>query len=172
MMTVMGIDPGLAETGWGMLSTDGSRFTHLDHGTITTSAKWGAQERLTAIYDALAETIERYRPAFAGIESLYFAKNRSSAIPVAEARGVALLACARGGVPARGFSPPEIKQALTGNGKAEKRQVQEMVKLMLGLPEIPSPDHAADALAAAICGYHMRAFDEKLASGQERGAEP
>jgi crossover junction endodeoxyribonuclease RuvC len=160
MITVMGIDPGLADTGWGMLRADGNRFAHLDHGTITTPAQWNPQDRLMAIYDRIVATIERFGPSFAGIESLYFAKNISSAIPVAEARGVALLACARCGLPARGYSPPEIKQALTGNGRAEKRQVQEMVRLMLGLDEIPRPDHAADALAAAICGYHMYQFEE------------
>ncbi len=167
MSTIMGIDPGLAETGWGMLRADGNRFAHLGHGTITTPSDWCAQDRLLAIHDRIVSVIEEYGPAFCGVESLYFAKNISSAIPVAEARGAVLLACARSGVPARGYSPQEIKQALTGHGRAEKQQVQEMVKIMLGLEKIPNPDHAADALAAAICSYHMRDFNSRLASSPQ-----
>jgi crossover junction endodeoxyribonuclease RuvC len=165
----MGIDPGLAETGWGMLGADGSRFAHLDHGIITTSADWRSQERLQAIYNGIVSAMERYRPDYAGVESLYFARNRSSAIPVAEARGVVLLACSHCGIPAYSYSPPEIKQALTGNGRAEKRQVQEMVKLMLGLEKIPRPDHTADALAAAICGYHMRSAGSRIGEHLQKG---
>jgi crossover junction endodeoxyribonuclease RuvC len=169
MITVMGIDPGLADTGWGVLRAEGSRLLHIDHGTITTSADKSTQERLLIIYDAVAEVIERYRPEYAGVENLYFAKNISSALPVAEARGVILLACVRSGVTAHGYSPPEIKQALTGSGNADKQQVQEMVKLMLGLEDIPRPDHAADALAAGICGYHMSSFSGRMQQYLQKG---
>ena len=170
MNIVMGIDPGLAQTGWGMLRAEGSRFAHIGHGTITTPSEWSAQDRLLTIHDRIVSVIEEYGPAFCGVESLYFAKNISSAIPVAEARGAVLLACARSGVPAQGYSPQEIKQALTGHGRAEKRQVQEMVKIMLGLEAIPSSDHAADALAAAICSYHMHAFDTRIESSTQHSS--
>jgi crossover junction endodeoxyribonuclease RuvC len=158
MTRVIGIDPGLANTGWGVLEADGSRLSHIDHGTVSTSSETEEQQRLLAIYTAVQRLIRTYKPHLLGIEALYFAKNRRSAIPVAQARGVVLVASAQEGVVTRSHTPQDIKQALTGNGRAEKHQVQEMVRVLLGLPEIPSPDHAADALAAAICSYHLHQF--------------
>ncbi|HOV63485.1 MAG TPA: crossover junction endodeoxyribonuclease RuvC [Spirochaetia bacterium] len=148
---LLGLDPGLAETGWGVLSVERGRYRHIDHGSIVTDASLSNGKRLSIIYERIIEVIDTFKPQRAGIESLFFAKNRLSAIPVAQARGVLLLALEQRGVPSIEYPPQEIKQAITGNGRAEKMQVQELVKILLSLPEIPKPDHAADALAAAIC---------------------
>jgi crossover junction endodeoxyribonuclease RuvC len=158
MIRILGIDPGLANTGWGVLEAEGSRLLHVAHGTVTSDADMEEQARLLKIFNAVRELINTYEPGLIGVESLYFAKNRRSAIPVAQARGVVLVAAAHAGVATASHTPQDIKQALTGNGRAEKHQVQDMLRLLLGLEEIPHPDHAADALAAAICSYHLRQF--------------
>mgnify|MGYP006297516357 CR=1 FL=1 len=158
MIRVLGIDPGLANTGWGILDAEGSRLLHIAHGTVTSEAGMEEQYRLLKIFNAIRKLIETYEPALVGVETLYFSKNRRSAIPVAQARGVVLVAAAQAEVETASHNPQDIKQALTGNGRAEKHQVQDMVRLLLGLEEIPRPDHAADALAAAICSYHLRQF--------------
>ncbi|MFO7848367.1 MAG: crossover junction endodeoxyribonuclease RuvC [Spirochaetia bacterium] len=163
MIRILGLDPGLANTGWGVLDADGSRLLHIGHGTINTYAGTAEQERLFAIFTGVTELIQHYKPSLLGVEALYFAKNRKSAIPVAQARGVVLVAAAQAKVNTESHTPQDIKQALTGNGRAEKHQVQEMVRLLLGMQEIPKPDHAADALAAAICCYHLHQFS---AAGQ------
>jgi crossover junction endodeoxyribonuclease RuvC len=154
MAVIIGLDPGLADTGYGVIEAGGGKIRHLAHGSIRTSAKTDQGERLKIIYEGLMTLLEEYSPQAAGIEALFFAKNRTSAIPVAEARGVLLLALCQKGIAAFEYPPQAIKQALTGDGRAEKHQVQTMVKLLLGLKEIPSPDHAADALGAAVCCYH------------------
>ncbi|MBN2617070.1 MAG: crossover junction endodeoxyribonuclease RuvC [Spirochaetales bacterium] len=154
MVRVIGIDPGLANTGWGLIETDGIRFKYLIHGTITTKNELMPNIRLKNIYDQLTEIIDKYEPTNAGIETLYFSKNVTSALPVAQARGVQLLALGNKGIITGEYTPIQIKQAVVGNGKASKIQVQEMVKLLLKLKTIPKPDHAADALAAAICHVH------------------
>jgi crossover junction endodeoxyribonuclease RuvC len=156
MITILGLDPGLAETGWGLVRAEGNKVRHLDHGSIRTSAGSDLGARLAVIFGEVRNIIEKYGPEYAGIETLYFSKNRKSAIPVAEARGVLLLCCSLAGIPAFEFSPPEIKMAITGNGRAEKRQVQELVKLVLGMDRIVEPDHAADALAVAVTAFHSR----------------
>lgn len=166
MIRILGIDPGLAHTGWGLIEGHSNRLQHLEHGTIHTSAETKHAERLLAIHSKVEELIQEYNPEFVAVEALYFAKNRRSGIPVAEARGVVLLAAARAAVDSRSYTPLEIKQALTGNGRAEKQQVQEMVRLMLGLGSLPKPDHASDALAAAICCYHSYQFDTSAARGR------
>lgn len=148
---VLGIDPGLASTGWGILRCRGSRYEHLEHGVVTTPPRRPTGERLHTIFAAVEQLIERFSPNEAGIESLYFAKNVTSALPVAQARGVVLLALYRAGVPAAEYPPQAIKQAIIGSGRAEKTQVQELVRILLALELPPRPDHAADALAAAIC---------------------
>jgi crossover junction endodeoxyribonuclease RuvC len=158
MIRVLGIDPGLADTGWGMVLAQGSMIRHLGHGTISTKAGLPTEERLHQIHRELSAVIAAWAPQAASVEALFFTKNVSSALPVAHARGVALLCCAMASVPVAEYTPPQIKQAVVGTGRAEKRQVQEMVRLVLGLPEIPRPDHAADALAAAICHSHFAAF--------------
>lgn len=154
MVRVIGIDPGLANTGWGIIESDGIRFNYLKHGTITTKNDVPSTIRLKSIYDQLTEIIDEFKPRGAGIETLYFAKNVSSALPVAQARGVQLLALGNRGIITGEYTPIEIKQSVVGNGRGTKKQVQDMVKLLLKLKEIPKPDHAADALAAAICHVH------------------
>jgi crossover junction endodeoxyribonuclease RuvC len=151
---IIGIDPGLAASGWGLLEADGQRLSYLAHGCIKTLAAQPHGERLLLIFTAFRELLERYAPDAAAMETLYFARNVTSAMAVAEARGVFSLALAERSLPLREFTPQQIKMAVIGRGVAEKSQVQEMVRIILGLPSIPTPNHAADALAAAICSAH------------------
>ena len=153
-MRVLGIDPGLANTGWGIIDADGSRLRHVSHGSITTSPKQLNGRRLLAIRLEILDIIQKYEPEIAGIESIYFAKNQTSAIPVAQAMGVVLVTCEEQNLRVEAFSPPMIKQAVAGVGRADKAQMQELLRLILGLKDTPKPDHAADALAAAICRYN------------------
>ena len=152
---ILGLDPGLSDLGYGLVRKSGNSLRHLAHGSIRTKADQPLELRLQTIFVELQALIQTWSPQIAGIESLFFTKNISSALPVAHARGVIMLCCAMAGLSVREFSPPQIKQAVVGSGRADKHQVQEMVKLILGLSEIPKPDHAADALAAAICLAHM-----------------
>jgi len=151
---VLGIDPGLASTGWGIIDSSGTRHKHIDHGTITTSSKDLPERRLLELYREVSSLIEAFNPSGMGIETLFFTKNISSALPVSQARGVVLLAAAQQGLMVGEYSPVTIKQSVVGAGGAAKKQVQEMVRILLGLQEIPEPDHAADALAAAITFIH------------------
>ena len=151
---IIGIDPGLAATGYGIIAVAGSRMRCIDYGVIQTEAGQAQGNRLLIVFDRLSELIHTYRPIAAGIETLYFAKNVTSALSVSEARGVALLALAQAGVPVFQYAPNAIKKAVTGIAQAEKQQVQLTVQLLLGLKAIPKPDHAADALAAAITYYN------------------
>ena len=151
---VIGIDPGLASLGYGVVSESNGQLHHLAHGCISTSPRTPSGERLLQIYEALKALIETYGPSCGGVEDLYFFRNVSSALPVAEARGVIKLAFTQGGVPFVEFTPNAIKKSVTGSARADKAQVQEMVRLLLGLNAVPKPDHAADALAAAICRIH------------------
>jgi crossover junction endodeoxyribonuclease RuvC len=157
MIRIIGIDPGLSNTGYGIIQVAGNRYEHLEHGVITTSSKTNTGERLKKIYKSLERIIKTFAPDEAGIESLYIAKNISSALPVAQAKGVVLMTFALAGIPAKEYTPLAIKQSIVGRGRAEKQQVQELTKMLLGLSDIPGPDHAADALAAAICHYHQSA---------------
>jgi crossover junction endodeoxyribonuclease RuvC len=166
---VIGIDPGLASTGWGIVSMKGNRLHYIAHGVISTNAKTPHQERLLAIFHEVSAVINDYKPAEAGMETLYFAKNVSSAMGVAEARGVVTLALALHGIKLGEFTPHGIKQAVVGVARAEKKQVQESVRLLLGLADTPKPDHAADALAAAITRLHT-ADIPALASVSRAGA--
>jgi len=151
MTRVLGIDPGLASTGWGVVEVDGSHYRHVAHGVIRTSPDLPVGERLLKLSREIRDIIITHKPEESGVESLYFARNATSAIPVAQARGVVLLALTELGVPSREYPPQAIKQAIVGEGRAEKQQVQELVRLLLGLDVPPKPDHASDALAAAIC---------------------
>jgi crossover junction endodeoxyribonuclease RuvC len=153
-MRVLGIDPGLANTGWGVIEARGSRLCHVSHGSITTSPREMNGRRLLTIRRELIDIIHRYKPEIAGIESIYFAKNQTSAIPVAQAMGVVLVTCEELDLGVEAFSPPMIKQAVAGVGRADKEQMQELLRLILGLKDPPRPDHAADALAAAVCRYN------------------
>lgn len=158
MIRILGIDPGLADTGWGVIEIKGNSLRHLAHDTIHTPADMDTGDRLNTIYEAFKKIITTYRPERAAIERVYFAKNRTSAIPVAQARGVLLLVLSRASVPAHEYPPQEIKKAITGQGRAEKLQVRELVRVVLGMKDLPKTDHAADALAAAVCCHAMTAF--------------
>jgi crossover junction endodeoxyribonuclease RuvC len=151
MTTLIGIDPGLASTGYGVIRFDGSRFFHVDHGVVRTAPKTPLPERLLHIYREIRRVLENLAPEEAGVEELYFARNSSSAMQVAHARGVVLLALGEAGIPVGCYSPQQVKQSVIGTGRAEKNQVQKLVAVLLGLADVPGPDHAADALAVAIC---------------------
>jgi crossover junction endodeoxyribonuclease RuvC len=151
---ILGVDPGLASSGWGVLEYAGSRLHYIAHGCIETEAGRPRAERLFFIYRSFCEIIDAYKPSESAIEELYFGKNVTNAMYVAEARGVLSMALAQRGIPVNEYKPNAIKQAVVGSAKADKKQVQEMVRLILGLKEVPKPDHAADALGAAICCAH------------------
>ena len=153
---ILGVDPGLANTGWGVLEDINGTIRYIDHGIIVTKAVCLRADRLYIILQSIRSIIKKYQPAEAAIEILFFGKNVSSAIPVAEARGVISAAIAEKGIPLHEFTPNVIKLGVTGSKSADKKQVQEMVRLILGLEEIPKPDHAADALGAAICAANNR----------------
>lgn len=158
MVRVLGIDPGLAQTGWGIVDYAECRYTHVCHGVIQTSSDTDLSRRLELIYNELEKIINMYKPAEAGIESIFFARNALSAIPVAHAKGVIHLLCAQKNMFAAEYTPLQIKQSIVGSGRAEKKQVQSFVKLLLKLEKIPEPDHASDALAAAVCHCNNRSF--------------
>jgi crossover junction endodeoxyribonuclease RuvC len=151
---IIGIDPGLAASGWGIVEYKDSRLRHIAHGCIETGPELPRGERLFFICLALREVLKTYTPAFAAMETLYFARNVSSALPVAEARGVLSMVLAEQGIALKEFTPNAIKKAVVGESRADKSQVQDMLRLILGLKEIPKPDHAADALGAAVCAAH------------------
>ena len=153
-MRVFGIDPGSERTGYGCISTDGSRHALVACGAIATSPRAGFSEKLLTIHQALAQLLGLHRPDCVAIENVFYAKNVRSALKLGHARGVALLAAVEAGYPVFEYAPAEIKRAVVGYGRAEKHQVGEMVRLMLGLAEAPTPHDAADALAVAICHVH------------------
>jgi len=148
---IIGIDPGLASTGWGVLDCTCGKIRYVDHGHIETTADKPRAQRLLFIQQAIRSILNDYKPGEAAVETLYFGKNISSAIPVAESRGVISAALAEKGLVLRELTPNAIKKGVVGILKADKKQIQEMVKIILGLDDIPRPDHAADALGAAIC---------------------
>jgi|SRR3954447_16983487 len=151
-MRSLGIDPGTATMGWGIVEHDGGGGLELvDYGTFTTAKTLALPQRLQLLYQGLTDLLARYHPDTAGIEELFFSRNVTTAISVSHARGVALLALANADVPVEEYRPMAVKQAITGYGHADKSQIQEMVRLQLGLEQIPRPDDAADALAIAIC---------------------
>jgi crossover junction endodeoxyribonuclease RuvC len=165
---IIGVDPGLASTGWGVIDAGCQRLRYIAHGCIETGTDLGRPERLFFIHKTIQDVLELYRPTESAVENLYFARNKTSAMAVAEARGVLCMTLCQYGLPVREFTPNAIKQAVAGAGKAEKSQVQEMVRLLLGLPVIPEPDHAADALAAAICAANTPEMGLH-AAGADRG---
>ena len=150
-MIVMGIDPGAANTGFGVVRTVNDRLVALDGGVIETAPSMAAEERLAVIHRSLSELIDWHEPKAMALEDLFFGKNVASALNVGEARGVTLLAAAKHTVPCFDYTPQAVKKAVCGSGSADKGQVQRMVATLLGLPEPPAPDHAADAFAVAIC---------------------
>ena len=151
MRTVIGIDPGLAATGWGVVRCDGSRFIHVGHGVVTTDPATSLAGRLLKIHTEIRKVLDEHAPTEAGVEDLFFSKNVTSAIHVAQARGVVILALEQSRIDVGTYSPQQVKQAVIGKGRAAKDQVQRLVGVVLGMDEIPGPDHAADALAVAIC---------------------
>ena len=153
-MRVIGIDPGTAITGWGIVEGSGSELQMVAVGTITTAAGTPLPERLQIIYHELTAIIEQWQPSTAAIEELFFSKNAKTALDVGHGRGVAMLALANADLSITEYKPLEVKQAITGHGGADKKQMQQMVKLLLALDDIPRPDDAADALAIAICHLH------------------
>lgn len=148
---VLGIDPGYAILGYGVLSVTGNKMTVLDYGVVETKKEETFPVRLDKLYTATKLLIEKFRPDCVAFEELFFARNTKTAMYVSAARGVCVLAAQQEGLPLYEYTPMQIKQAVCGNGHADKKQVQEMVKRLLGLEKIPKPDDAADGLAASIC---------------------
>lgn len=170
MRVVMGIDPGTANLGFGVVRIEGGHMVALDGGAIETASSDPIEDRLSEIHGTLSRLIKWHQPAALAIEDLYFGKNVGSAMKVGQASGVALLAAAQSGVPCFTYTPQAIKTAVCGSGNAAKRQVQKMVATLLGLSEVPQPDHAADALAVAIChggtAGHREATESALAGAR------
>jgi len=155
-MIILGVDPGTAITGYGIIHVEGNRFNPLDYGCIYTEADIGSERRLKIIYEKVCTLQEQYRPDQMAVEELFFNKNIRTALSVGQARGVILLAAALKGIKVSEYTPLQVKQAVVGYGRAHKQQVQQMVKIFLNLKEIPKPDDAADALAVAICHAHFK----------------
>src|SRR3954453_9460122 len=150
-MIVIGIDPGTANTGFGVVRTAGANMVALDGGVIETPADLPVEKRLARLHESLSELVRWHEPKAMALEDLFFGRNVGSAMSVGQARGVALLAAAQQKLPCFDYTPQAVKKAVCGSGSADKGQVQRMVATLLGLPEPPSPDHAADAFAVAIC---------------------
>ena len=150
-MVILGIDPGYAIVGYGVLEYNQNRFKILDYGAITTDAGTPFDIRLEKIYDGIQTIVERFHPEAMGIEKLFFNTNQKTVIDVAQARGAILLAAKKSGVKAFEYTPLQVKMAVTGYGRAEKKQVQEMTRVLLNLEKVPKPDDTADALAIAVC---------------------
>jgi crossover junction endodeoxyribonuclease RuvC len=169
MLVVMGIDPGVANTGFGVVRVAGTSMTALDGGVIETPSGLPPEQRLGRIHAALRELLDWHEPVSVGLEDLYFGKNVRSALAVGQARGVAMLAAAERGLACFDYTPQAVKMAVCGSGGAAKAQVQQMVGALLGLPSPPSSDHAADALAVAIChaGHIARDSAERRASERQ-----
>ncbi len=157
-MIILGVDPGTAITGYGLVKSDGDDLALIDYGAITTPSDWLMPRRLQHIHAELTARIAAHQPTDAVVEKLFFSKNVRTALSVGQARGVALLAAAQAGVTIHEYTPLQIKQAIVGYGRADKNQIQQMVKMLLRLDVVPQPDDAADALAVAICHAHSARF--------------
>lgn len=158
---ILGLDPGLADTGYGVISVEGSKLVCLAYGSIKTKAGNDLSARLYDLQQALDEIIKKFRPDIVGLEQLFFNKNVTSAIAVGQARGVLLLTLRQNGLVAQDFTPGQVKQAVCAYGRATKKQVQNMVKLTLKLTRIPQPDDAADALAVALAAVNTCLWQKK-----------
>lgn len=174
---ILGIDPGLANTGWGIVAQEGPRLRCVAYGCVSTPAEHELSARLLKINEQIGAVVERFHPSCVGIETVWFGQNITAAFATGQARGSALVACAKSGLQVGEFTPRQIKLAVVGTGTAEKEQVQYMVRQLLALDDVPQPDHAADALAAAICyttheGYaHAEArFNERVEAAMAREA--
>jgi crossover junction endodeoxyribonuclease RuvC len=163
-MIVLGIDPGTASTGYGVVARRGGRLVALDGGVIATPAGLELARRLAAIHRRVGELLDEHRPEALAVEELYFGANVKTAFAVGHARGAAMLAAGERDVACHGYTPQQVKGAVCGSGRAGKEQVQHMVAALLALPELPRPDHAADALAVAVCHHNHAPLVAALAS--------
>jgi crossover junction endodeoxyribonuclease RuvC len=170
MQVVMGIDPGAANLGFGIVRVDGSQMVALDGGVVETPSELPMERRLERIHSAIAELLAWHEPRALAIEEVFFGRNVRSAMAVGQASGVAMLAAAQRGIGCFAYTPQAIKMAVCGSGGAGKKQVQRMVGTLLGLPEPPTPDHAADALAVAICHGGGAGRRDAIAAAAERVA--
>lgn len=161
-MRILGIDPGLAIVGYGVIEHEGNRMTPVDYGKIITTPKETLPQRLQGIFTSMVELMETYRPDAVAVEELFFAKNVTTGIQVGHARGVILLVAYQKGCPLYEYTPMQIKQAVTGYGGAQKKQVQQMMKMLLHLEEIPQPDDVADALAVAMTHAQAGVFAKQF----------
>ena len=157
-MRVLGIDPGIARCGWGVIDANSARLTCINYGCIETKAKEAVEKRLAVVYEKIIKIIEKYEPSDMAVEELFFNTNAKTAFLVGQARGVILLAAGQKNIPLSIYTPLQVKMAMTGYGRAEKNQIGQMVKMLLKLKEIPKPDDTADALAVGL----TRAFTNKI----------
>lgn len=162
-MRTIGIDPGTAIMGWGIVDEQGGALSLVAYGALTTPAGMPAHDRLVILYTGLQKLLAEHRPELAAIEELFFGKNVNTAITVGQARGVALLALAQAGLPIHEYKPTVVKQAVAGYGGADKKQMQEMVRMTLRLASAPKPDDAADAIAIAICDAYTAPMLRRIA---------
>ncbi|MDO8669475.1 MAG: crossover junction endodeoxyribonuclease RuvC [Candidatus Buchananbacteria bacterium] len=153
-VTILGIDPGLADTGYGIITSEKNKIVVVSYGSIVTDKKLATADRLKRLENELKNIIATYKPEIIGVEQLFFCNNAKTIINVGQARGVILLTAAKNNLIIKEFTPLQVKQGVTGYGQADKKQVQQMVKTILGLKQIPQPDDAADALAIAICAIN------------------
>ncbi|PTX55335.1 Holliday junction endonuclease RuvC [Melghirimyces profundicolus] len=167
-MRIMGIDPGIAIVGYGVIDRRGNRLTPIDYGSIQTEAGLPTGTRLKQIYDGATTLLRRYKPDVVAIEKLFFNRNVTTAFTVGQARGVMMLAAEEAGAPITEYTPLQVKMAVVGYGQAQKRQIQEMVRMLLGLSDIPKPDDVADALGVAICQAHSTTFTDRVGGGRRR----
>jgi crossover junction endodeoxyribonuclease RuvC len=166
-MRIIGIDPGYAILGYGVVDSTPNKYTLVECGVLTTDKDAPMPARLKRIYSMLMDVIAEFAPDTAAVEELYFNSNAKTAIKVGEARGAAILACANSGLPVYEYTPLQIKQALAGYGRADKRQMQELVRRICGLKDAPEPDDAADAVAAAICHGNSAAYMDRVKKAEE-----
>jgi crossover junction endodeoxyribonuclease RuvC len=166
-MRILGIDPGYGRTGYGIIEMDGNRIRPVEYGLIETSSKIPMEQRLLQLYEAIIEIIDRRKPDSLAVEELFFSKNVTTGIGVSQARGVILLAGAQASLQLAEYKPVQIKQSVVGYGKADKKQVQEMVRMFLALQEVPKPDDVADALAVAITHAHTAPYLNRVQSVRE-----
>ena len=164
-MIVLGVDPGTASVGYGLVERTGQRLRAIDYGVVTTRPDLPLPERLVTIHALISDLIELHKPALLGVERVFHSRNAQTALAVGHGRGVVLLAAAQHAIPVREATPNEVKVAVSGYGSADKSQVQHMVQVLLGLPELPVPDDAADALAVAIWTAHRERPGERLNAG-------
>ena len=161
-MRILGIDPGIAIVGFGFIDKVGSKLTPVQYGCIQTKAHTNHSLRLRDVYDSVVQLIEKYEPEAMAIEKLFFNRNVSTALTVSEARGVTILAAVQKGLTIGEYTPMQVKQAVVGYGGADKKQVQEMTRILLNLSAVPKPDDVADALAVAICRAHSYVLNDQI----------